>query len=420
MELYNNRMSIAHPDVSRGPVQEDSLDDFFLESMIAASEQHRREIYDIYFGGMFYHRDFSYGDVMGVSPTPGQYKNLLNVQEKFGIPISVTFNEMRRPMAIMQLENMHAFANRVQEYYDDGVRSCTISHTHLMRAGILQERFPEMTWKNTVNHRIRSTQEMVDYVKLGYDIIQLDRDFNRNLAELKKSKAEAIRLGVKTCLLVTEQCMPECPFKVEHDMWQSGAEMRTLGQSYWQIFDDTCMHWRNASNNRNNPNSGVQNPRFGTDIAMNSKEVFTQYAENTNVFKTSGRLLDVNKSVPKRQYHQEIRPAEAATFPGSVQTDYIKNKGATFLRIPDIKTAWDNDLAPIGDWLSQPFSVDSYGVKHIEDIGEIKEHLKDNFWNSEDGKDLEKTLRTCRNQCYQCHKCDRAFGMGDIDSILEV
>ena len=101
-----------------------------------------------------------------------------------------------------------------------------------MRLGVLQETFPEMDWKNTVNHGIRTTQQFIDYANLGYTTVQLDRDFNRNRSELRKVKKEADRLGIKTCLLVFESCLPECPFKTEHDCWQSG-ELAGTGHSYW-------------------------------------------------------------------------------------------------------------------------------------------------------------------------------------------
>ena len=420
MELFNNKFSLAHPDTTRGPVFDESSDNIFIESISNASEQHRNEIYDIYFGGMFYHRDFSYGDVMGATPTSGQYKNLLEIQEKFGIPISVTFNEMRRPIEIMKPKNIQAFCDRIQDYYDDGVRSCTISHTHLMRCGALQERFPEMSWKNTVNHRIRSTQEMVDYAKLGYNVIQLDRDFNRNLAELKKSRVEADRLGIKTCLLVTEQCMPECPFKVEHDMWQSGPELRSHDASYWDVFKDTCVHWRDFGYNRNGHFGSIQNPRFGTDLTLMTKSTWEQFAMNCDTFKFSGRLMDITRNVPERCYTIEIIDEDTPIVPGTTDSDYVAAGKRRILKIPDLKTAWDNNLEPIGLWPQIAMAADFPYTEIIEDMDEIREYLKEHFWNSDVGKDLEKTLRTCRNQCYQCHKCDRAFGIGDIDSIIEV
>ena len=177
---YDKKFSIAHWDGCQD-------DNFFLESFENASEQWRNEIYDIYFGATFRYDDVVYGDVMGVNASPTHYKNLLKIQEKYGIPISLTLNAMDMPIEMIRTDVIECFLRYIKKYYDDGVRICTISHTHLMKTGALQEAFPDMDWKNTVNHGISSTQEMIDFATLGYTTVQLDRDFNRNLNELKRA-----------------------------------------------------------------------------------------------------------------------------------------------------------------------------------------------------------------------------------------
>jgi hypothetical protein len=42
------------------------------------------------------------------------------------------------------------------------------------------------------------------------------------------------------------------------------------------------------------------------------------------------------------------------------------------------------------------------------------------IWSTESGKALEQTLLNCRSQCWDCHKCERVFGMSDIDSALQI
>ena len=420
MEKYNKKFSIAHWDRTRGVIQDDFADSWFLDSLSNSTEQYRNEIYDIYFGGQFLHRDVSYGETMGVTPSRGQYKNLLKIQEKFGIPISLTFNEMTRPFYLLRIDVMKEFLECIQKYYDDGVRSCTISHTHLMRTGALQERFPDMVWKNTVNHRIRSTQEFLDYTKLGYNIIQLDRDFNRNLNELKWVKKEADRVGVKTCLLISENCMPECPFKVEHDIWQGGREFRDLSSNYWEAIDTTCVKWRDPANNRTKDNSGVNNPRAGTDIIMNDKKTWDDFTDLVDVFKVSGRLVDAQQIDKRGARWFSIPVSEKGKTVGYAEgTDRPTNQ--IYLEIPDFKTAYDNDLTPLSLWIGQ-VSISNRVLKEniITDIDRIHTILEEHFWNTEIGRDLAKTLKQCRNQCYRCHKCDNAFETGEIDSILDL
>ena len=70
-------------------------------------------------------------------------------------------------------------------FYERGLRSCTICSSHMMRSGLLQQCFPEMTWKNTVNQLVDNAQKVIDHLAIGYNFIQLDRSLNRNMAELR-------------------------------------------------------------------------------------------------------------------------------------------------------------------------------------------------------------------------------------------
>ena len=42
------------------------------------------------------------------------------------------------------------------------------------------------------------------------------------------------------------------------------------------------------------------------------------------------------------------------------------------------------------------------------------------IWSTDKGQRLEKILTTCKNQCWDCHECERTFGMEDIDSALQL
>ncbi|MDP7366651.1 MAG: hypothetical protein QGH83_05270, partial [Candidatus Pacebacteria bacterium] len=327
---YDKKFSIAHYDASED-------DNLFLECFENSSEQYRNEIYDIYFGTVFLHRDVTYGETMGVTASPAQYKNLLKIQEKYGIPISLTLNEMNRPMEMLRGNVIKEFVSFIKKYYDDGVRSCTISHTHLMRTGALQEAFPDMNWKNTVNHRITTTQEFLDYAQLGYNIIQLDRNYNRNLNELKRTKKEADRLGVKTCLLIKEGCMPECPFKTEHDCWQGGS-IRYEGKSYWDIVPFTCNTWRGTHAVKE-----VHNPRAGTDIMIHSKEDWDDFAEKVDVFKLSGRLQSCSGPAAKFGYYLEM-------WKDPEKQDQAPWPNTHMFEVSSFKDVYENNLTPFHMW----------------------------------------------------------------------
>ena len=395
---YNKKFSIAHWD--------SAIDDnLYFECFKNSSQQYKNEIYDIYFGVTFENNDFAgndvtYGNTMGVNASEAQYKNLLKIQEKYGVPISLTFNEMNRPIQLLEDKNSKEFIALIKKYYDDGVRSCTISHTHLMRTGALQSAFPDMDWKNTVNHQVMSTQSVIDYAKLGYTTIQLDRNFNRNLAELKRVKLEADRLNVKTCLLIRESCMPECPFKKEHDCWQSGKELKEEGKEYWELINFTCNRWRITGRGL-----GVLSPRTGTDVIIHGKEDWNDFAGLVDIFKFSGRLHQPRSDIIDGKFIRGIKME--------------KNKSSTNLFIvDDFKTVYENDLRPFHQWFMLDYIIKDYPV--FTDINKIKEGLKNHFWNKNQAVLLSKVLKNCKNQCYRCHKCDDLFGIGKIDSVLEL
>ncbi len=397
-ELYNKKFSIGHWDSTPS-------EDLYLRCFENSSEQYKNEIYDIYYGATFYHSSgLRYGNTMGVDASEAHYKNLLTIQEKYGIPISLTINEMNRPMHMLRPDITKDFVDFIGKYYADGVRSCTISHTHLMRLGVLQETFPEMDWKNTVNHGIRTTQQFIDYANLGYTTVQLDRDFNRNRGELRKVKKEADRLGIKTCLLVFESCLPECPFKTEHDCWQSG-ELAGTGHSYWGMIGNTCVGWRNELELHSGPDGkhlepGVTNPRTSTDLIIHSNKDWDEFAELVDIFKLSGRLKNLDDAGQ-----------------GDKLLYAIETKRRSF-SADSFKTIYENNLAPLHMWFS--ISCIKKDFPTTTDIDEIKDNLNTHFWNSKEAIKLAKVLKNCKNQCYKCHMCDDVFGTKRIDSVLEV
>lgn len=391
---YNKKFSIAHWD--------SAIDDnLYFECFKNSSQQYKNEIHDIYFGVTFENNDVTYGNTMGVNASEAQYKNLLKIQEKYNIPISLTLNEMNRPFKLLKEKNIKEFIAFIKKYYDDGVRSCTISHTHLMRTGALQSAFPDMDWKNTVNHQVMSTQSVIDYAKLGYTTIQLDRNFNRNLTELKRVKLEADRLNVKTCLLIKESCMPECPFKKEHDCWQSGKELKSTGKTYWELINFTCNRWRITGRGL-----GVSSPRTGTDVIIHGKEDWNDFAGLVDIFKFSGRLDPLVQTI-------KIDPI----FFRGIE---MEKEGAAneLFKVDDFKTIYENNLMPFHQWFMTDCIIKNYPV--ITDINKIKEGIKNHFWNKEQAVLLSKVLKNCKNQCYKCHKCDDLFETKKVDSILEL
>ena len=399
------KFSIAHHDNCAQPSQ-------FYRTVKNSAQSFRNEIYDIYFGKKFRYNyreqepydnfskshDVVYGNVMGVEASDEQIDYLFRIQNEFGLPISLTINQLNIPVEIFYSNNhrvMSAFLAWLKPFYDKGLRSCTLANNHLMRMGILQQEFPDMRWKNTVNQQVSSAQQVIDYLYLGYNVIQLDRSLNRNMDELKRIKGAVEQFKrkypdkyVKTCMLVRESCMPSCPFKREHDDLQIYHRKVDYWKSHMGAL--SCSRWTSKFGI-----TGI--PRFGTNCFWLTGDTFQEYADLVDIFKFSGRL-------DNRVYEKE--DGSDTRFAWSSE----KHAAASYSEI------LENQLEPLYLW-----GLSSGIFTHLEtDVKAIKEDLvKDDFWTTDKARKLEQKLKTCRNQCYNCHMCEDTFGIPAFESMVE-
>ena len=398
----DKRFSIAHYDSWSDP-------SLYYEAVRNSSQKQKNEIYDIYFGKIFrYHykeqelwdsytknHEVTYGNAMGVEASDQQVDNLFKIQKEFDIEISLTINQLNIPVELFYSKDnrvLDAFLDWLGGFYDRGLRSCTLANNHMIRAGFLQQRFPEMKWKNTVNHQVFTAQQVLDYLYLGYNIIQLDRSLNRNMDELKRIKKVVDDYKtkfpdkyVKTCILIREDCLPSCPFLREHNdllVYRRRIDyLERLGKT-------SCLRWRDVMGRSTLP-------RSGTNCYWVSVDTFKEYTELVDIFKYSGRLI--------------------ATPPESINE--IKN-GKTYGQwstIGSFSEIIENKLEPVHLW----DLATGLFPRIVVDIDSIKERLADSIWLTDEGKKLEQKLKNCRNQCYNCHLCEKVFGVPDIDSIIE-
>jgi hypothetical protein len=371
----------------------------------------RDEIYDIYFGKMFRYKyqeqepwdgyrkshEINYGNVMGVEATDAQVENLFKIQNESGVEISLTLNQLNIPVEMFYAKNgrvIGAFIEWLRTFYDRGLRSCTLANNHLMRSGLLQKYFPGMKWKNTVNQQVSNAQQVLDYLYLGYNVIQLDRSLNRNLNELKRVK-EAVenykaafpKKYVKTCLLVWEDCLPQCPFKREHD----DLQVYHKKIDYWSsdLGAMTCTKWRDEASGRSFL------PRCGTNCYWVTPGSFEEYADLVDIFKFSGRLTGFT----------------ALEGDGPLQYGWSAGNNA----VSSFSEILENDLQPIHLWKLGAFRIAPFE----RDVDRIKADLSGNIWLTDAGRQLEDRLKNCRNLCYTCHLCERTFGVSDFNSLME-
>lgn len=368
---YHKRLSIAHPDFTFDGK-------LFYYSFIKAHPQLLDEIDDIYFGKEFIYDDgikyLKYGNVMGANATDEQVDYLFKIQDELGISISLTLNSMIPPPDLIYDSNVQkAFLGFLKQYYDRGLRVVTISDVHLLKTGILHKNFPLMHFKNTVNHKVVDTQTFVNYANLGYDYIQLDRSLNRNMGELKKIAKVNKKYGKKLYLLASEYCMYNCPFKNEHDT----INQEVLSASGYfggetKLSHLSCDNWRMGV-------YGVM-PRNGVDLIPKDADALDEYFSYIDVLKFSGRMVELERYKDKKDF--------GLYFEGEKSLEMKSGKGfKTRLRITNLPSENQNI---------------------------------DERYNTKEGEQLLDVLKNCKNECYDCHLCEKVFGVEPFDSLVEL
>ena len=429
MNQFARKFSLPHNDILKtvmdGPddfVRYDvnhqaDNENFFYNIIKNAHPSYREEIADIYFAKSF-HYEFGgthrrYGDVMGKEATDKQIDNLFKIQEEYDIPISMTINQETHPVEILTNDAVrNSFIKYLGEFYERGLRMCTIGNIHLMGSGHLQKNFPEMKWKNTVNHIIVNTQQMVDQHALGYDLIQIDRSINRNLSELRRMSKCAKNRGITTYLLASEGCMPFCPFKQEHDIVQPWIGS-TMGKDYFlTLADISCNKWRFSS--RMN-----QLPRIGTSCVWDTNERFDMYNELVDVFKFSGRLKSPFAGSRPESYAcwSYIAPSDKRGVPEDIFV------ARSFKDVYDLGTGFLSNWNGLG-YVTTPTEEDKerYFIHYEKTVPRVKEYFKNivHPYKTEAGVKMCKALPNCKNQCYDCHLCEDAYGFEHFDSLAQI
>jgi hypothetical protein len=398
MPDFTRKFSIPHWDNY-------SDDDIFYRLFKNSAKEYKDEIRDIFFGGEFHYEykgeQKKYGDVMGVSPSPIQLDNLFKIQDEFGTEISLTLNTLDMGKELASDANViNQMLEFIRGYYERGLRVCTISSTHLMRTGALQEAFPDMNWKNTVNHLVKSTQEVYDYAALGYTTILLDRSLNRDIDLLKEIRQETKKLKIETSLLASESCMPSCPFKQEHDLWQ--APLQQSESNYWQTFPTTCVRWRTPYTE--------QLPRLGINISMATKEIVDEFSENVDVFKFSGRLGQSQGIDP------DGRMCWSGIEKGNRKIDLESGKLLDAFE-------YANSFQEIYEKSLSPYLVDRWAPQGWTNLTQTQQHSAEDIssiWNTKKGRGLSKVLSKCKNRCWDCHACENVFNVEEFNSVLSL
>ena len=134
-KLTYKKFSIGHPD-KQTMIPENNFQGKLYYTFFKNSPQKTiDEIYDIYFGKFFHAKTkrgttVSWGNVMGVEASDMALDWLFRVQEDFGIPLSLTMNQLNVPFDLYNDEDVvKQFIDWVGEFYNRGLRSITIGNT---------------------------------------------------------------------------------------------------------------------------------------------------------------------------------------------------------------------------------------------------------------------------------------------------
>ena len=177
-----------------------------------------------------------------------------------------------------------------------------------------------------------------------------------------------------------------------------------IGGNYWggdnALSSLSCNNWKSDEMDKL--------PRNGIDMVTTDKEMLDQYLDKkvggVDILKTSGRF----------DGHMYNRYTE----------DEIKNKNVRLMRqfgpltASSFSSVYETNAIPFDQWLivvpvteEANLTEDSYQKFHDE-------YLQDEIWLSEKGKRLNRILLNCKSQCYDCHECERTFGVPDYDSSV--
>lgn len=206
-------------------------------------KEYKDWIYDIYFTCRLapFGQD-AMGDIF-IQPEDAMFaiETALHIQRETGITVSATFNNIKVPPT---QQNLDLWIRNFKVLYDNGVRSCTLPHTHWMATGQVKAAFPELHVKNTILRKVTTPREVVALADAGFDYVNVDRNLMRDRDALLAIKRAKEKTGVKIALLANEGCLGGCHMMEEH------YEFNNSRVDHPQYFSDpisrvSCPMWTN-------------------------------------------------------------------------------------------------------------------------------------------------------------------------------
>jgi hypothetical protein len=280
--------------------------DFFYKNFLPFLQEYKEYIYDIYFtcnippflNDAMGCADMAEHDGEGsLEQTKRILTAMLDIQEQYGIKVSATFNNIHIDP---NEENLNLFMENLQPLYEAGLRSMTIPHYLWMLDGKLKNKFPDMTIKNTILKKVSKPQEYVDYAKIGFDVVNIDRYNLRDRDNLKRLKKAYDRYKVPMVILANEWCRGLCPAMSEHYQYNCSSS-KSCSKLYFDthLGHLTCPTWQSLEPWYNLKNANM--PIFRKDV--------DELLEYIQIFKLHGRndfgLMQQSMDIVKRYANSE-------------------------------------------------------------------------------------------------------------------
>ncbi len=237
-------------------------------------------LYDIYFSCFlppFTNDAMGIGNVYSDEATQDVFGFMMWCQDRFGVKASATFNNFS---VLPNKENLELFIKNLKPYYDAGLRSVTIPHSHWIRTGWIKQEYPELFVKNTVLRRVYNAQEYANAAEDGFDLVNLDCSVIRDRDTLIELKAAYDHYKVPISLLLNEICRGKCPLRDEHYYLNCNSDKDSAYFSQ-TISSVSCSKWRKEI------------PHFQLLVAdlPSTRKGIEEYLEYVQVLKLQGRIM---------------------------------------------------------------------------------------------------------------------------------
>lgn len=151
-----------------------------------------------------------------------------------------------------------------------------------------------MMIKNTILRKVSKPQEYVDYAKVGFDVINIDRYNLRDRDNLIRLKKAYERYKVPMVILANEWCKGLCPVMDEHYHYNcSSSKECTVPYFNTAIGIATCPSWQNQIPWYNLQNANIPVEKKDIDELLEFVQIFKLHGRND--FELMKQSMDIIK-----------------------------------------------------------------------------------------------------------------------------